>query len=67
MAKNKKSESRSKYIDIKYLTIREHIKEKKVIIKHINSELIIGNEIKGESKGTCRQNEDYFPFYNYIF
>ncbi|KAK9042885.1 hypothetical protein V6N11_071239 [Hibiscus sabdariffa] len=30
MAKNNKSESRSKHIDIKYLAIRERVKEKKV-------------------------------------
>ena len=29
LAKNKKSGSRSKHIDIKYLAIREHVKENK--------------------------------------
>ena len=29
MAKNNKSDSQSKHIDIKYLAIREHVKEKK--------------------------------------
>ena len=38
---NNNSKSRSKYIDIKYLTIREHVKEKKVIIEHISIELMI--------------------------
>ena len=41
MAKNNKSRSRSKHIDIKYLAIRERIKEKKVVIKHISAELMI--------------------------
>ena len=41
LAKNKKRGSRSKYIDIKYLAIREHIKEKKVVIEHISTELMI--------------------------
>ena len=44
MAKNNKSESRSKHIDIKYL------KDKKVIIEHISIELmIIDPLIKGMS------------------
>ena len=34
MAKNNKSGSQSKNIDIKYLAIRERVKEKKVVIKH---------------------------------
>ena len=38
MAKNNKSGSRSKHIDIKYLAIREHVKEKKVVIEYINIE-----------------------------
>ena len=41
MAKNNKSGSRSKHINIKYLAIREHVKEKKVVIEHINTELMI--------------------------
>ena len=41
MAKNNKSGSRSKHIDIKYLAIKERVKEKKVVIEHINTELMI--------------------------
>ena len=41
MAKNNKSGSRSKNIDIKYLAIRERVKEKKVVIEHISIELMI--------------------------
>ena len=41
LAKNNKSGSRSKHIDIKYLAIREHVKEKKVVIEHISTELMI--------------------------
>jgi len=41
MAKNNKSESQSKHINIKYLAIRERVKENKVIIEHINTELMI--------------------------
>ncbi|GMI94837.1 hypothetical protein HRI_003153000 [Hibiscus trionum] len=38
MAKNNKSGSRSKHINIKYLAIRERVKENKVVIEHINTE-----------------------------
>ena len=41
MAKNNKSGSRSKHIDIKYLAIRKHVKEKKVVIEHISTEFMI--------------------------
>ena len=41
MAKNNKRGSRSKHIDIKYLAIRERVKEMKVVIEHINTELMI--------------------------
>jgi hypothetical protein len=43
MVKNNKSGSRSKHIDIKYLAIRERIKEKKVVIEHVNTELMIAD------------------------
>ena len=39
--KNNKKRSQSKHIHIKYLAIREHIKEKKMVIKHISTELMI--------------------------
>ena len=41
MAKNNKSGSQNKHIDIKYLAIRECIKENKVVIEHISTELMI--------------------------
>ena len=41
MAKNNKNGSRSKHIDIKYLAIRERVKEKKVVIEHISTKLMI--------------------------
>ena len=41
MAKNNKSGSRSKHIDIKYLAIRERVREMKVVIEHISTELMI--------------------------
>ncbi|KAG9451218.1 hypothetical protein H6P81_011183 [Aristolochia fimbriata] len=45
MAKNNKSGSRSKYIDIKYLAIRERVKDQKVIIEHINTELMLADPL----------------------
>ncbi|GMJ07191.1 hypothetical protein HRI_004388300 [Hibiscus trionum] len=41
MAKNNKIRNRSKHIDIKYLAIRERVKEKKVVIEHINTEQML--------------------------
>ena len=40
-AKNNKSGSQSKHIDIKYLVIRECVKDNKVVIEHIGTELMI--------------------------
>ena len=45
MTKNNKSKSRSKHIDIKYLAIRECVKEKKVIIDRVITELMIANPL----------------------
>ncbi|RVW62445.1 Retrovirus-related Pol polyprotein from transposon TNT 1-94 [Vitis vinifera] len=45
MAKNNKSGSRSKHIDIKYLAIKERVKEKKVVIEHISTELMIADPL----------------------
>ena len=41
VAKNNKSDSRSKHIDIKYLVIKKRIKEKKVVRKYVSIELIL--------------------------
>lgn len=41
LAKNNKSGSRSKHIDVKFMAIREHVKNKKVVIKDINTESMI--------------------------
>ena len=41
IAKNNKSGSRSKHIDIKYLAIRERVKEEKVVIEHISIESMV--------------------------
>nr|CAN76412.1 hypothetical protein VITISV_018093 [Vitis vinifera] len=41
MTKNNRSNSRNKHIDIKYLAIRERVKEKTVVIEHVSTELMI--------------------------
>ena len=41
MDKNNKSGSQSKHINIKYLSIRERVEEKKVVIVHVSTELMI--------------------------
>ena len=45
LAKNNKSTSRSKHMYIKYLAIREHVKEKQVVIEHIGTELMIADPL----------------------
>ena len=45
LAKNNKSGSRSKHINIKYLAIREHIKLNKVAIEHITTRLMIADPL----------------------
>ena len=37
--------SQSKHIDIKYLAIREHVKEDKVVIEHISTESMIADPL----------------------
>ncbi|XP_068651588.1 secreted RxLR effector protein 161-like [Aristolochia californica] len=41
LAKNNKSRSRSKHIDIKFLALREHVKPNKVVLEHISTRLMI--------------------------
>ena len=45
MAKNNKSGSQSKHINITYLAIRERVKELKVVIEHISTELMIDDPL----------------------
>ena len=45
MAKNNKSGSQSKHIDIKYLSIRDCVKEKKLVIEHIITESILDDPL----------------------
>ena len=52
-AKNDKCGSRSKHIDIKYLDIRERVKEKKVVIEHVSIELMIPDPL---TKGMLVRN-----------
>ena len=45
MAKNNKSGSRIKHIDIKYLVIRERVKEKELVIEHISTESMLADPL----------------------
>ena len=45
MAKNNRSSSQSKHIDIKYLATRERVKDKKVVIENISTELMIADPL----------------------
>ena len=57
LAKNDKSQSRSKHIDIKYLAIRERVKEKKVVLEHVSIELMIADHLtKGMPPKKLRDN-----------
>ena len=50
MAKNNKSGSRSKHIDIMYLATRERVKDDKVVIQHNSTDLMIADPLtKGMS------------------
>ena len=40
LAKNNKSGSRSKHINIKYLAIKEHVKNETMVIENVNIELM---------------------------
>ena len=42
-SKNNKSGSRSKHIDIKYLVVRENVRENKIIIEHIGTLLMVAD------------------------
>ncbi|XP_051127356.1 secreted RxLR effector protein 161-like [Andrographis paniculata] len=52
MAKNNKSGSR-KHIDIKYLALRERVKENKVVIEHVITKLMLADPL---TKGTPLKN-----------
>ena len=45
LAKNNRSESRSKHINIKYLAMRERVKANEIIIENISTELMIANPL----------------------
>ena len=45
LAKNNKSVSRSKHIDIKYLSIKERVKDKTMVIEHVCTKLMIADPL----------------------
>ncbi|RDX88788.1 hypothetical protein CR513_29568, partial [Mucuna pruriens] len=59
MAKNNKSGSQSKHVDIKYLARRERVKEKKVVIKHVNTELMIVDHL---TKNMSPKNRNWIHY-----
>ncbi|KAL0433573.1 UNVERIFIED_CONTAM: Retrovirus-related Pol polyprotein from transposon TNT 1-94 [Sesamum latifolium] len=63
MAKNNKSGSQSKYIDIKYLATRERVKEGKVVIEHISTELMLADPL---TKGMPLKNS-YVTYVYYVY
>ena len=66
MAKNNNSGSRSKHINIKYLAIREHVKEKTMVIEYISTKLmIIDPLIKGMPPSKFKDHVDLVPLYDF--
>ena len=60
LAKNNKSGSRSKHIDIKILSIRERVKDKIVVIEHVSFELMIADPLtKGMPPSKCKDHTDH--------
>ena len=60
LAKNNKSVSSSRHIDIKYLKFREHVKLSKVVIDHISTRLIIADPLmKGLPPKTYKEHVEH--------
>ena len=60
LAKNNKSGSRSKHINIKYLAIRECVKDKTVVIEHVSTKLMIDDPLtKGMSLSKFKDHIDH--------
>ena len=60
LAKNIKIGSRSKHIDIKYLVIRERVKDKTMVIEHVNTELMIVDPVtKGMPPSKFKDHIDH--------
>ena len=60
LAKNNKSGSRNKHIDIKYLAIRERVKSNKVAIEHISVGLMIVDPLtKGLSPKAYKEHVEH--------
>ena len=45
IAKNNKSGSQRKHIDIKYLAERERVKDKKVVIEYVSTDVLLDNPL----------------------
>ena len=58
-SKNNKSGSRSKHIDIKYLVVRENVRDGKVIIEHIGTQLMVADPMtKGLAPNLYKNHVD---------
>ena len=68
MVENNKSGSRGKPIDIKYLAIREHVKEKTIVIEHINTKLMIVDPlIKGMPPSKFKDHVDRMRLGSFVW
>ena len=60
LAKNNQSGSRSQHIDIKYLAIRECVKDKTLVIEHVSTELMIADPLtKGMPPSKFKDHIDH--------
>ena len=67
MAKNNKSGSRIKHINIKYLVIREHVKKKIMVIEYISTELMIVDPLtKGMPPLKFKNHVDRMGLHSFI-
>ena len=64
-SKNKKSGSRIKHIDIKYLVVWKNIRENKIIIEHIGTLLMVAVPMtKGLPPKLCTSHVERMGFVN---
>jgi predicted metal-dependent TIM-barrel fold hydrolase len=56
-SKNNKSSSASKWIDIKYLVVRDKVKNDTIVIQHINTKMLPPNLYKEHVTGMGLINE----------
>ena len=68
LAKNNKSGSHSRHIDIEYLKLWEHVKSSKVVIDHINTRLMIADPLtKGLPPKTYKEHVEYIRLSSILY